>query len=121
MAKLDILRHTNNNSHLNCGQRGRSLSGNTQRQQKHLCTETHACTALLTPSLLTYTYSPIIERTRPGPCAPSDLVPGQIDEALYCPSRSNNSSLALITRTRGDLQVLDSASVACEHAVLVPI
>lgn len=62
---------------------------------------------------LSYSVSPHIhiqtnyrERTRPGPCAPSDLVPGQIDEALYRPSRSNNSFLALITRSRGDVEML---------------
>lgn len=60
------------------------------------------------------------ETTRPGPCAPSDLVPGQIDEALHRPSRSNNSFLALITRTRVDLQVLCLATIACLLAALLP-
>lgn len=36
-------------------------------------------------------------RTLPERRAPGDLVPGQIDEALYRLSRSNNSYLALIT------------------------
>lgn len=54
------------------------------------------------------------ERTRPGPCAPSDLVPGQIDEALYRPSRSNHSFLALITETKGRSA---SARLSCvQHA-----
>lgn len=60
-----------------------------------------------TGTISTHVQNNYSERTLPERRAPSDLVSGQIDEALYRLSRSNNSYLALITRTREDLQVLN--------------
>lgn len=90
--------------HLNCGQQGHCLSGNAQRRQRHRNThgDTHARPVLLCLSSQ-HVQSNYRERTRPEPCTPSDLAPGQIDEALYRPRRSNNSFQALISRTREDV------------------
>lgn len=102
-------------SNSNCGRRGRPL----------IREGTEAATALVrlhthTSSPHTHMQSNYRARTRPGPGAPADLVLGQIDEALYHPSGSNNSFLALIRGTKGDLQVLRSASAARWHTALVP-
>lgn len=80
--------------------------------------QTRALARTHTGTISTHVRSNYSERTLPERRAPSDLVPGQIDEALYRLSRSNNSYLALITRTREDLQVLDLGSSACLHTVL---
>lgn len=100
--------------HLNCDQQGCCLSENVEAAKALVHRNTHTYTHAQ-PVLLClfsqHVQSNYRERTRPRPCTPSDLAPGQIDEALYHPGRSNNSFLALITRTREDLQVFDLCSM----------
>lgn len=69
---------------------------NSSSNLMHRCMHVLSLTVTHTSSF-SHAQSNYSRRTLPERCAPGDLVLGQIDEALYRLSRSNNSYLALIT------------------------